>query len=110
MDGSLAVQELNKAYQARQKGNEGMARVLARRAAGLSIREFMLRNGVDQSGLSLNELLKNDVVRKHLPASTHEALDRLSTRIGMDFSFPPDFDLLLDSKNVVDQLSINHGA
>ncbi|MRS02939.1 hypothetical protein EG832_06905 [bacterium] len=110
MDGSKAIQEMNKAYQARQKGNEGMARVLARRAAGLSIREYLKRNNVDQEGLSLNDLLKNQDIRKHLPITSYAALDRLSTRIGEDFSFPSDFDLILDSKNVVDQLSINLGA
>ena len=110
MDESLAAQELNKAFLTRQNGNEGMARVLARRAAGLSIREYLASKGIDQRGLSLNALLKDETVRKYLPLSTHESLDRLSARIGIDFSFPADFDLLLDAKIVIDQLSINNGV
>lgn len=109
MDESLAVLELEKAQQTRQKGNEGMARVLARRAAGLAIREYLSKIGIDQNGLSLNALIKDDGVRKHLPASTHQALDRLTTRIGMDFQFPVDFDLLLDAQTVIEVLSINLG-
>lgn len=109
MNESLAVQELKKAEQIWQSGNEGMARVLARRAAGLSIRDFLNDKGVDQRGLSLNALLKDQNVRSYLPNSLHAALDRLSTRIGIDFNFPKDFDLLLDAKSVIDQLSINNG-
>lgn len=109
MDESLAVLELDKAQLTRQKGNEGMARVLARRAAGLAVREYLSGLGVDQHGLSLNALIKDESVRKQLPASTYEALDRLTTRIGMDFQFPADFDLLLDAQLVIEILSINHG-
>ena len=109
MDDSLAVFELKKAQQTRQKGNEGMARVLARRSAGLAIRAYLSDMGIAQNGLSLNALIKDEGVRKLLPTSTHEALDRLSTRIGMDFQFPADFDLLLDAQLVVNILSTNHG-
>jgi hypothetical protein len=109
MDESLTVFELEKAQQARQKGNEGMARVLARRAAGMAIRNYLSINDIEQRGLSLNALIKDEEVRKGLPTSTHAALDRLSTRIGMDFQFPVDFDLLLDAQLVIELLSINHG-
>ena len=109
MDESLAALELEKAQQTRQKGNEGMARVLARRAAGLAVREYLSSLGIEQNGLSLNALIKDERVRKQLPASTHEPLDRLTTRIGMDFQFPVDFDLLLDAQSVIEILSINHG-
>jgi len=109
MGESLAVIELEKAHQARQKGNEGMARVLARRAAGLAIREYFSINSFNQRGLSLNALIKDEEVRNSLPASTYKALDRLTTRIGMDFQFPADFDLLLDAQLVMKLLSINHG-
>jgi len=105
MDESLAELELAKAYETRQSGNEGMARVLARRAAGMAVREYLDLINFDQRGLSLNTLLINDAVRKVIPASIYEALDRLSTRIGMDFNFPKNFDLLLDSRLVIDQLT-----
>ncbi len=109
MDQSLATLEMEKAYTIRQNGNEGMARVLARRAAGLAIRAYLDRFNFNQSGLSLNALLKDASVRKLLPIQTHIALDRLSTRIGMDFSFPNDFDLLLDTERVIKQLSMING-
>jgi hypothetical protein len=105
MDQSLAELELSKAYETRHKCNEGMARVLARRAAGLAIRKYLEMLDFDQRGLSLNTLLINDAVRRKLPTAVYEALDRLSTRIGMDFSFPMNFDLLVDAKFVIENLS-----
>jgi hypothetical protein len=110
MDQSLAKLELAKAYETRHKGNEGMARVLARRATGLSIREYLEMLDFDQRGLSLNALLNNGDVRRKLPAAVYEALDRLSTRIGMDFSFPMNFDLLVDAKFVIERLSLVNGV
>ncbi len=109
MSKKSAILELEKAFSARQSGNEGMARVLARRAAGLAIRDYLNSKDVIQSELSLNALLKDYTIRKILPNQTHDALDRLSTRIGMDFRFPKDFDLLLDAELVIEQLSKVNG-
>jgi hypothetical protein len=106
MDDSLAQIELDKAYASRQNGNEGMARVLARRAAGMSIREYLGQKGFDQKGLSLNALLINAEARKFLPALIYEPLDRLSTRVNMDFQLPLNFDLLLDAQIVINHLSM----
>jgi hypothetical protein len=106
MEESLAQLELEKAYETRQNGNEGMARVLARRAAGMCIREYLGLIGFDQQRLSLNTLIKDVEVRKHLPDELQDPLDRLSTRVGMDFQFPVDYDLLLDSKKVIEKLTI----
>jgi hypothetical protein len=107
MEDSLAQLELEKAFATRDSGNEGMARVLARRAAGLAIRDYLSSKFFDQRGLSLNSLIKDEGVRKQLPITIHEALDRLSTRIGADFQFPENFDLLQDAQQVIEQLSIN---
>ncbi|MBA4384672.1 MAG: hypothetical protein C0410_08045 [Anaerolinea sp.] len=109
MDNTLAVAELEKAREARQNGNEGMARVLARRAAGLVIREYLQTVDFDLRGLSLNALIKDEQVRKVLPVSIHSALERLSTRIGMDYQFPVDFNLIMDAQNVIEQLSKVNG-
>jgi hypothetical protein len=109
MDESPAALELEKALQARNIGNEGMARVLARRAAALAIRSYLAKQDFDQRGLSLNALIKDEEVRKGLPSSTYGALNRLTTRTGMDFQFPIDFDLLLDAQLVIEILSTNLG-
>ena len=37
--------EFERAASARRKGNEGQARVCARRAAGIAIREYLIRRG-----------------------------------------------------------------
>jgi hypothetical protein len=106
MEDSLAQLEHKKAYETRQNGNEGMSRVLARRAAGICIREYLESRGIDQRGLSLNTLIKDVEVRKHLPDELQDPLDRLSARVGMDFQFPVEFDLLLDSKKVIEKLTM----
>jgi hypothetical protein len=109
MDETLAILELEKARETRQNGNEGMARVLARRAAGLAIRDYLNNQDFDQRGFSLNALIKEEEVRKQLPVTIHEALERLCTRIGMDFQFPLDYDLLQDAQLVIEQLSTING-
>ena len=109
MEKSLAEIELNKARAARQKGNEGMSRVLSRRAAGLAIRDYLDFSDFDRGFLSLNMLIKLPEIRKHLPVSTHEALNRLCTRVEMNYQLPTGFDLILDAQFVIEQLSESNG-
>ena len=57
--------EFEKAEQARARGNEGQARVCARRAAGIAIREYLTRRGIcppSASAYDLLNLLKDDSV------------------------------------------------
>jgi hypothetical protein len=109
MDETLAFLELEKARETRQNGNLGMSRVLARRASGIAIREYLNNKGFYLRGLTLNALIKDEEIRKELPVSIHAALDRLSSRIGMDFQFPADFDWLSDAQLVIEQLSLFTG-
>ncbi|MFT3895039.1 MAG: hypothetical protein QM730_25720 [Anaerolineales bacterium] len=51
--------EFEKADQARSKGNEGQARVCARRAAGIAIREYLNRKGIRPKSPSAVDLLKS---------------------------------------------------
>jgi HEPN domain-containing protein len=104
-----AFEELDKAKTARNENKEGMARVLARRAAGLAIRAFLHEQGMDSAGLSLNDLLTDIETKKHLPDTLQEALIRLSTRVGVDYQLPPDYDLISDSHQIIQSLSILTG-
>ncbi|HEY9528224.1 MAG TPA: hypothetical protein VIR02_14110, partial [Anaerolineales bacterium] len=49
--------EFEKAEQARANGNEGQARVCARRAAGIVIREYLTRQGIRPPSVSAYDLL-----------------------------------------------------
>ena len=106
MISSLSSLELNKARVARKEGNEGMARVLARRSAGFAIQEFISPKTLKFKGCSLSDLIKLNKVRKILPTSIHPALDRLSTRVGEDPQLPTGMDLIEDAQMVIDQLSL----
>lgn len=50
-------QEFALAEQARARGNEGQARVCARRAAGIAIREYLTRRGIRPPSASAYDLL-----------------------------------------------------
>jgi len=50
--------EFEKAEGARRRGNEGQARVCARRAAGIAIREYLTRRGARPLIISAYDLLK----------------------------------------------------
>ncbi len=96
--------ELEKASQARQRGNEGQARVCARRAAGIAIREYLARRGVrppSASAYDLLNLIKDDT---HLPSSLKVIADHLTVRVTEEFKLPLQVDLIADAKDFCDEL------
>jgi len=50
--------ELKQAEDARRNGFEGRARVCARRAAGIVLREFAIQNGYPEKGLNALDLIR----------------------------------------------------
>lgn len=96
--------ELEKASQARQRGNEGQARVCARRAAGIAIREYLARRGVrppSASAYDLLNLIKDDT---HLPSRLKVIADHLTVRVTEEFKLPLQVDLVADAKDFCDEL------
>jgi len=108
MQKTLAELELEKARVARENGNEGMARVLARRAAGLAIRAFLEENGETQSMLSLNKLIKDESVRNLLPETIQAELNRMCLRVDLNYQLPGNIDLIKDAQTILNLLMI-HG-
>ena len=104
MQGESPQNELQKAYEARAKGNEGMARVLARRAAGLAVRYHLLVKNKVVPVMSLNAILHDESIRNLLPHETHAALERLCTRVNPQYQLPFEEDLLVDSQMIIDTL------
>lgn len=96
--------ELEKARQARGRGNEGQARVCARRAAGIAVREYLSRRGVrprSTSAYDLLNLVKEDPL---LPPDLKRIAEHLTLRVTEEFKLPVDADLVAEAEIFCDRL------
>jgi hypothetical protein len=96
--------EFQLAAHARARGNEGQARVCARRAAGIAIREYLLRRGMKPSSPSAYELLKSFLFMPDLPSEARQAAEYLTLRVNAEFNLPVDVDLLTQARILCEQL------
>lgn len=99
--------EFSKAGQARARGNEGQARVCARRAAGIAAREYLLRTGVrprSTSAYDLLNLLKEDV---NLSPRLRSIAEHLTLRVTEEFKLPVEADLVDEARVFCDELLKN---
>ncbi|MGE5374853.1 MAG: hypothetical protein ACM3XO_07320 [Bacteroidota bacterium] len=96
--------EFEKASQARQRNNEGQARVCARRAAGIAIREYFARRGIHPASTSAYDLL--NLIREDplLPADLKSIAGHLTVRVTEDFKLPVDVDLVAEAKDFCERL------
>ena len=105
MDWKSSIQlEFERAVEARAKGNEGQARVCARRAAGIAIREYLTRRGIrppSTSAYDLLNLLKDD---PHLPPDLKLIADHLTLRVTEEFKLPVDVDLVAEARKLCEEL------
>lgn len=96
--------ELEQAEQARARGNEGRARVCARRAAGVAIREYLLRKGVrppSSSAMDLLNLIKED---SRLPPELRPIIEHLTLRVTVEFKLPIQVDLIAEARTLCQTL------
>ena len=96
--------ELEKAEEARARGNEGQARVCARRAAGIAAREYLMRQGIRPPSVSaydLLNLLKDD---PRLSPDLRLIADHLTLRVTKEFKLPIDADLVAEAKKFCEEL------
>jgi len=96
--------ELEKATQARALNNEGQARVCARRAAGIAIREYLARQGIrppSTSAYDLLNLLKDD---PRLSPDLKQIADHLTLRVTEEFKLPVDADLVAEARKFCEDL------
>ena len=99
--------EFEKAEQARGRGNEGQARVCARRAAGIAIREYLTRRGIRPPSVSaydLLNLLKDD---PHLAPDLKRIVDHLTLRVTEEFKLPVEADLVAEARRFCQELLRN---
>lgn len=89
-------EELSHAFIARSMGNEGMARVCARRAAGIVIGEFLERHGRTNLSHSAYERL---TAFNHLPGVDPKfklIANHFLLKVDHDHKLPGDVDLIAD--------------
>jgi len=93
------------AEEALEKENRGKMRVCARRAAGVAIREYLIRNGIKPPSVSAYELLKYLEGMDDTPADLRSASANLQLRVTEEFRLPVDVDLLAEAKTICDALT-----
>lgn len=96
--------EFEKAEQARARGNEGQARVCARRAAGLAVREYLTRQGIRPSSVSAYDLLNFLKEDPHLSTDLRLIADHLTLRVNEEFKLPVKADLIAEARTFCETL------
>jgi HEPN domain-containing protein len=99
--------EFERAAQSRAKNNEGQARVCARRAAGIAIRDYLSRKGIrppSTSAYDLLNLLKED---SPLPPDLKLVADHLTLRVTEEFKLPVEADLIAEARQLCEWLLKN---
>ena len=99
MSAQLQIQaEFDRAEQARTKNNEGQARVCARRAAGIAIRDYLTRRGTRIPSISAYDLLNLIKEDPLLPPDLKLIADHLTLRVTEEFKLPVDADLIAEAR------------
>jgi HEPN domain-containing protein len=92
--------EFDMAQDARKAKNEGKARVCARRASGVAIREYLSRQGMTPPSTSAYDLLKILGEMDETPADLQRASAYLRLRVTEEFRLPVDVDLVAEAKKL----------
>ena len=101
------AKEFAMAENARDVGNQGKMRVCARRAAGISIREYLIQCEIHPPSLSAYDLLKFLEEMDDTPADLRLASAHLRLRVTNDFRLPVDVDLVAEAKKICSILTPN---
>jgi predicted DNA-binding protein (UPF0278 family) len=93
-------EEMTRGQQARAAGNEGQARVCARRAAGIALRTYWQRQGETRLPPSAYALLNRFLERDDLPPEIRRAAVLLTMRVNEAFRLPVEADLLAEARRL----------
>ena len=101
--------ELERAEAARAAGNEGRARVCARRAAGMAARVFLTRHEVrlfdaaqgETRISSAYEALQTLATFPRLASNLKQAALHLTMRVSGEFNLPPGIDLIDEAHKLI---------
>jgi len=104
------LDEIDQAEAARLVGNEGKARVCARRAAAIIVREALRRQGITIVDPSAYVQLRYFHELPHLPAHTREIISHFLVRITTDGNLPIEADLIDEARWLARELLSNPGS
>ena len=93
--------ELDQAYHFRSRGNEGRARVCARRAAGWAVAAFRHQRSGVETHLNAYHQLRWFRKLDDMPIELRMAADRLTTHVTMSHELPHGQDPLDDAEMIV---------
>ena len=96
--------EMDRAEQARARGNEGQARVCARRAAGVAAAEYFRRRGQAPTSGSAIDILGQLALEPSLPAQAAPLLTHLLQQVDTEFKLPARVDLIAEARLLRHQL------
>lgn len=97
------ARELEMALISRQQGNEGRARVCARRAAGAAAKEFLIRKGIVSYHLNAWDAL-NFLAQEDFPVEIQPSLRILTMRLDENFSLPVEADVIQEAQKLCEIL------
>jgi hypothetical protein len=100
----LIDKEIRRAEAARAEGNEGRARVCARRAVGVALREAMRRVGATHIPASALDLLHETKNLPDLSDRSRQAVERLVQKVDEGFNLPLNVDLIAEARIVIAEL------
>ena len=100
-------EELLLAKQSRLEGNEGRARVCARRAAGAAVKEYLIQKGISQKQENAIQSLLIFRQSKKLPVRVQEAVDWLVQRVNQDYTLPSEVDLIHEAGVVIQYIEVD---
>jgi HEPN domain-containing protein len=96
--------EFERAARARARGNEGQARVCARRAAGIAAREYFTRHGENIRTPSAYDLLNRLVEEQSISGELRQSARYLTLRVNEEFKLPVNVDLVAEARKFCDEL------
>jgi hypothetical protein len=96
--------EIDRARSARARGNEGQARVCARRAAGIAVREYCSRSGISITSASALDLLRQIASSADLNPAARTIAAHLLLRVDEEFKLPPEIDLIEEAIKLRDEM------
>jgi hypothetical protein len=97
-------QELERAESARAANNEGMARVCARRAAGLVVNAYLRRRGLPASERSAYDSLRDLAALPDLQQDVRQIAEHFLLRITPEHTLPVEADLVAEARWLAAQL------
>ncbi|HSF82836.1 MAG TPA: hypothetical protein VLA49_16500 [Anaerolineales bacterium] len=98
------LEEIKRAENARREGNEGMARVCARRAAGIIIGEYFHRQGMPELDPSAYNRLRRLRELHGIDARIRQIAQHFLLRITPEQTLPVEADLIADAHWLADEL------